>query len=310
LDDTTELTVALGGDDGAGSVSVSSEAGVETSTSWRGPDTTQANFHALLWQVTDDLPTSYLGYDTGLVALRETERTEIGVDLAATTDVRSGVIAGNVTSSGTADRENWMFARFPDGASIQLVEDYDGPDAFSYVAPALPEASIVMAASEGSTAFGEAFGLAYRMGLTPGGDTTTLVVPRPSTLLLPATGSEGIGAETEFRWEGEAKTFILRIEDDDYYQGVSVVTSRKQVELSTFAGGAFELRSGGLHVWTVHTHGDQESVDELATEGGFMDPFSYDYSNPRGTHTGTGEFTVSAARSFWVGEAPAETAED
>jgi pentapeptide MXKDX repeat protein len=297
-DDLTQLTVALGGPDGAGSYGVSSAAGLQTSTTWYGPQTTQSNVHALFWQHIDDLPTQYLGYDTALVALADATTTDIGVDLAEVSDITAGVIAGNVSGANGGDRENSMFLQFPDGAVIPLVDDSSGPDAFSYVAPALPEGSIVMAASEGSTAFSEGYGLAYQTGLTPGGGDVNLSIPSPASLLLPSGGADAVTSDTTFRWEGSASTYVLHIEDSDYYQGIYIVTSRKELTLSTFLDGAFVLRSAGAHTWTVETHGDFESVDELAEKNGFMDPFSHDFSSPRGPREGSGEFTVSSGRGF------------
>jgi hypothetical protein len=298
LSDTRKLAVAIGGADGASRHMVDDVTGVTRTTYWRGEATTQAGVHGLLWDTTDDLPTSYLGYDSGLTLLVEGGDNEIAVDLSATTDIAAGTVQGSVTSNGGSYRSNGLYLRFADGAFIDLVtDDYTAPDDFSYVAPTLPDASLLLSASTGIT-LDDQYAIAYRHGLTAGGDLVKLNIPDPRTALQPANGEVDVDENTTFGWSGDDGPVVIRIEASQYTEGFAIVTARKQTSLSSFVAGAATLISGDPYYWTVQTHGLAKSVDELADEDGFLDPFSLDLLNPLGPRQGEGAFTITQARGF------------
>src|SRR5690606_29222642 len=181
------LGTALGGDYGAWYREGTTE--VSTSTSWYGPGTVTMSAHGLAWEETSGLPTSYVAYDTlsAPVAVTDsTGTTEFELDLADSV-VASGTISGSVTSPTTDDRENRVYVRFASNAVIPVVEHY-GPSLmsdFTYTVPSLPNASITVAASEG-TAFLSAAAVVHRDNLSPGQSEISLTIPSPCVLNAPA----------------------------------------------------------------------------------------------------------------------------
>ena len=67
---------------------------------------------------------------------------------------------------------------------------------------------------------------------------------------------------------GDAQTFVYHAESDDYFEGIYIVTSNKQVTIPEFPNG-WELRRDMSYYWTVETHGDYASVDQMT--GGIGD---------------------------------------
>lgn len=295
-----ELRVAFGSPDGATTHSIG-QNGLEAYPYWRGLQAnTSAYFHALLWQAVDDLPTNYWGYDSGLHALSESDESELDVDPYENSDLMTGTLEGSVTPKTGADRTNSMFVQFPDGARIQLVNDYEGPDEFSYIAPLLPEAAMVAVAAEGWS--GDAMAFAYRGGITPGNDPIKLEIPSAPTLLTPTNGTTLVPAETNLRWQGEDTPVVIHIESTSTYDGFYIVTSSKEAAFGEFAAGAKTTVPGVTYTWEVQQHGRFESIDDLAGEEGFLNPFSLDYESPLGPRDGDGYFAVSARNGFVVAE--------
>ncbi len=300
-----KIAVAVGGDDGASTYDAVSANGTTEFPDWYGPATASQTGHGLLWQTNaQKLPTSYIAYDSALLQLGETGTTTLTLDLTAST-IATGNIQGTVTPAGFGTRHNLMFLRFPSNATLQLVDESGAANDFSYLAPSIPNSSLMVAATEGF-AF-EGYAVAYADGLAPGAKPS-LKIPTPVTLATPASGTTGVDERTRFSFGGEAPgPYVVNFSSQDpddanapasRYQAIYVVTAKKQFTLPTFLGGGFKLYPDRRYIWMVATHGEYDSMDELASADGFLDPFSWDEETARGPARAGGEFTNSDLLEF------------
>lgn len=303
VDTNQTIAVALGGADGNTNFSSVGTNGLDTSATWEGGDTSQQSAHAVYYQydATSELPTSYLAYNTSLVALAETGKANISLSLPKGT-LDAGNLQGTATSGGGTDRENRAFLRFTSGAALRLIDDNPGPNTFSYLLPNIPNSTITIAASEGSDDVYGPYALVHADGLT----TTSkpaLKIPTPCTLTSPASETTGVNATTKFSFTNPTSNtgpFVVRftnVDDNGPYQTLWVVTAQKQLTIPVVTGGGFKLRAGQMHSWNVTTHGKFASVDAMAGPKGFLDPFGAE-SEPVGPVTTGGELTISSSRSF------------
>ncbi|HEX6272101.1 MAG TPA: carboxypeptidase-like regulatory domain-containing protein, partial [Polyangiaceae bacterium] len=299
LDATRVLSVGLGGPNGASRFEDVGESGRTTSVTWYGPPTTQANLHALVWAFDDnELPTAYHSYETTTASFDSTSSADTTVALnLADEDILSGTIGGTVTSpSSSSDRTNYAFVRFADHASIRLLIDYAGPDAFSYLFPQVPDSDYTIAASYGNSTFG-AYGIAHRDVFLLGQTGHVITIPAAATQVVPVSGISNVNANTQFSWSGVTGPCVFHAEDLDFYEGIFVVTTRRNITFPTF--GNFVPRAGASYNWRVETHGSATSVDELAGSFGYLDSFSRmdDYEEgPRMVYDGS--YTISTGRRF------------
>jgi hypothetical protein len=300
--DNQVLTVAVASEYGDSEhPEISSAAGVHTSSTWNGPDDVGGRAHALLYSVDDnDLPTAYFSYTSEPVTLTTSGEANIYLDLSEG-PVDSATISGTVTSPSSTDRENRVYVRFANHASLPLVWDYsDGVDSFSYIVPSIGDAQISVSAAEGTAAFGQA-AVVHRDGLSAGQANIELEIPEPPSLVAPAD-EDVIDAESIFSWTGDQDTYLFHAEAyEGAYAGLYIVTARKQITLPTFSNG-FGLAANLVHWWRVETHGSAQSVDELAGPDGFADSYGESKGEgPNGPRSGTsGSFTITSSRYFTV----------
>ncbi len=291
-------TIAFGGNDGAGFDADLGEAGVGSGTTyWYGSASTTATVHALLWyRDVLELPT-YLAYDSQNVALSTTNAARPVMDLGGN-PLDSGTLVGSVVPGSLGNRGNAVYLRFPSGAAIPVVEDAAGLDDFTYVVPALGGASLSVAASEGDSLYGP-FALAHADGLTSTA-TPALTIPEPAAPHLPAASATNVSVGTEFAFVGASGVggHLVHIMDGGSSQGLYVVTDETSFTFPEVAG--FALRAGGTHSWTIETHGDFATVDEMTGSNGFLDAYSFErtVTVPQGRRTGAGTHTISAERDF------------
>ncbi len=303
LDATRTLTVSLGSPDGAAEFTEVAAGGVQTTTGWRGPATTQASAHGLLWKfdATSELPSSYIGYDSVSAALSDTSATTtINLNLKATATISSGNVGGTITPNSATDRANGVFLRFTSGATIKLASDTKGPNKFSYLVPTIANASVTLAAVEGDAFFGQ-YAVVHKDGLAAGNSAISAAVPAVSKPLTPATGASNVDANTQFSFvagAGSAGAFVVSMTATDFYDGLYVVTTKKQFKVPMIAGGAYSLVSTHDYIWRVETHGNLATVDAMSGPTGFMDEFSADDESPIGPRTGDGSFTISQSNLF------------
>lgn len=293
------IWVSLGGPGGNNVYDDIDASGLNPSAYWYGPSTTQQTAHGLLWQHdANDLPTSYLGYDSSLVNLVETGTAKISLNLSQKT-IDSGNIQGTVVATGTP-RNNQVFLGFDTNARIELVND-NGPDTFTYLVPSIAGSSVTVAASTGSRY--EGWAVAHADGLSAAAKPT-LKVPALVSLLTPAGSATGITTASKFAFQSSADNsgpFIVQFysqPEDKAYQTIYVVTAQKQITIPTIIGGGFSLYHDAGYIWSVATHGQFASVDAMLSKAGFLDEFSRDESTPDGPRASTGFFTDSVPRGF------------
>ncbi len=271
---------------------------------WRGPSQTLANVHGLWWSndETTELPTTYLGYAEDSVALSDSQESELTLDFG-TDGVDVGNVAGNVAFESEVSRSNAVYVQFQDGASIQIVEDNypTSTSEFLYLAPSLPNASLIVAAAEGEGS-GASYAMTHKRGIAAGTLDVELDLPFPPKQSKPAVAETEVTWDTEFSWslpEPDNKVVVIHVEDSDYFQGLYIVTDRPTTHLPTF--DSFELRKGGTHFWEVETHMACASMDECAGEEGFLDPL-VSASSGIAKWDRDGSYATSGTRSFTVAE--------
>jgi hypothetical protein len=265
---------------------------------WTGPVDIDGNVHALCIQASDGFdgspPIAYEAHQAAPLHVEDGEVARVSLDLAPS-DLPSDVIAGSITGGEESERENYVALRFDDGTALPLLDDASSAEAFTYLVPALPDTSLVVAAADGSAAF-PPYALAWRDGLAPGDADVALAIPNTVKLSAPQSGAR-VDAETSFSWSTagqSARTFLWHLESSGaFFEGMLVITQRTQIGLPEFPDG-FTLLPGTPFVWSVETHGDAPDVDALAGPDGFLDPFSVGESFPVGPRRGGGYYTESA----------------
>ncbi len=296
---TTEQTdVAFGSVDGS---STNDDVGEESTFSfgWTGPATTSGTAHALRWDVTSGgLPTGYQAYKSQPISLNgDSGTTELPIALPDNT-VQSGAIAGTVTGTSTANRQNFVFVRFSSNAQIELVQDTAATSTFSYTVPTLTNSLITVAAASGYTYASNApFSLAHK-DVASGTTGIALALPDPAVPVAPVAGLNGVTTATQFQWTSTAKVFLFSAYSSATGTGIYIVTNKKQIKIPDL-NGSFPLRSATAHVWRVETHGNLQSLDEATGPQGFQDSFAFYGDKPDGSsHRGDGTLAISAPRGF------------
>jgi hypothetical protein len=256
---------------------------------WTGPTSIDGNVHALLIP-----PTAYEAQQAATLRVDDGELAAQSFDLEPG-ELPSDVIAGSISGGEVGARSNYVALRFDDGTALPLVDDTNSAETFAYLVPVLPEASLVVAAADGSSGF-PPYTLGWQDGLAPDAADIALAIPNAVDLSGPLSGAS-VDAETRFAWStaGQtARTFVWHLESTGpFFEGMLVITQRTQIALPEFPDG-FSLLPGTPFVWSVETHGDAPDVDALAGPDGFLDPFSVGESFPVGPGRGGGYYTESA----------------
>ncbi|HKY37810.1 MAG TPA: hypothetical protein VJN18_17830 [Polyangiaceae bacterium] len=297
--------MSIGGPGGAAEYTAY-EGGLDTSFYWRGASAIQATAHALYWQTdaATDLPTSYLGFDSTLVAFDDSTPDKSNFSFMLSGDpLTSGNLQGTVTPSSDVDRENYAFLRFATGDRIQLLKDYpNGPNTFSYLVPTVTGGSITMAAVEGYAYTGD-YAVAHQSGLAASG-TVNLTIPNPGSLVAPNDSVTNVNLTTQFSYlggTGSAGTHLVAIHADERvsccFDILWIATTKTQLTLPEVVGANF-LKSSELYYWRIETHGKYATVDAMTGPAGFLDSFSADEASPQGPRTGSGQYSVTSSRRF------------
>jgi hypothetical protein len=300
-----KIAVAVGGVDSANTYDPVSVGGTTEFPDWYGPLTASQTGHGLLWQTNaQKLPTSYIAYHSESLQLDETMTTTLTLNLTPST-IATENIQGTVTPAGFGTRHNLVFLRFTSNATLQLVSHSGGPNALSYLAPSIPNSTLMLAATEGA-AF-DRYAVAWADGLAPDANAE-LTIPTPMTPATPSSGAINVDDSTRFSFGGDTPgpyvvNFYSQDPDDpnappSRYQTIYVVTAQNSFTLPSFLDGGFTLYPNRRYIWTVATHGAYASMDELVSEDGFLDPFSWDEETAQGPAREKGEFTDSDYLEF------------
>jgi hypothetical protein len=303
LGENDQIAVAFGTPDGSTVNSGVSDApgGYYATPDWVGATSTSGTVHALLWSNNNatTLPSAYTAYQSRLIALDDTVEGAETFDLTPVTQ-EVGTVSGSATPASTDARKNMVFVRFSSSASIQVVDQTDAPNTFSYLVPKLANASITVAAREGPS--DGPTGLVHADGLSPGGNAVVLDIPAPAEPLSPVGGSaNSVTKDTTFTFKGSPDSkgaFVVWMENTSFQQTLYIVTSKTSFKIPVVAGGIFELDPAQTFRWRVETHGSFATVDEMTGASGFMDAFSFNWSAPMGPKQESGSFTMSGAYGF------------
>lgn len=277
---------------------------------WRGPSTTQATAHALIWtQDKNSLPTAYNAYDTKFVTLNgaTTNHSVVTLDMSVKT-IQAFNVTGTVAGAGGGMRSNSVFLQFTSNAVITLVQDSAATASFTYLAPSLANSTLVASASEGSgydgSAFSGSYAVAHQDGLVSGAAAATLTIPKVATQLAvaPAASRTKVDSTTQFSFQpgaGSAGLFVVAIRQPDnnalHTDALFIVTTKTTLTLPKVVNDTFALDPGKPYVWRVETHGPFANMDAGATATGFLDSFSGDFYGlvPSGPRRASGSFAIS-----------------
>jgi hypothetical protein len=303
FDDTHHTRVAVGTPDGWTTFGVSSASDTSSAT-WYGATTSSGTAHVLAWQSdANDLPVAYDHYLSQPIALSSESgsKTMLPVQYPSGT-ITSNSVSGKVTAPSSITPTKAMYLRFNSTAVVTLLQDDAAGSNFSYLAPALPNSTITMAAYYGeSFPYGTSYAVVHK-DVAPGQTNVDLTLPTPATLTAPLDGAANVNNSTTFRWVSDAKVFVLHVSNTDTSAGAPfsdmyVVTAKKQLTLPAVSGGSW-LTPGQLHSWCVQVHGNWASVDAAANSKGFQDPFGPWQEDPDGNARGDGMLSQSATSSF------------
>ena len=301
-----KLAFAVGSADGESSWDVPLPNGyAQTSAGWQGPETTAVTGHGLLYERgSNSLPTAYYSYEEVTGALSETVKATFLVDLPDDNDppLNPQTVSGTVTSPTSSERTNYVFLRFQSNAQIELVEHYGTSltDSFLYTVPSIGTSSLDIAAVEGDPSFGPA-ALAHKDRIAAGASNIDLTIPTPPQQVAPSDGLTNVNGSTIFTWSSQAHAFVWNaenIEPSSPYGGIYIVTGEKRVSIPEFGNLGFTLLPGDLYNWRVQVHGDPATIDDLADDDGFADPWAPWCDSPSNPKRGDGTFAISAGRTF------------
>lgn len=300
-----QAEAALGGVDGHRAFRVSSAE--ESLVAWRGTQSVTASMHALSWTAPEGarIPVTYLAHATQEVVLSEQELSLIPIDLTSTSVLDVANVTGSVNAARDKDRVHLMFARFDQGPSLLLVSEARAAaadSAFRYAAPKLEGMTLTLAVREDSKVAQGEYTVGYVSQVVPGDDAGVIDVRASAQLLLPADDATDVTLETTYSWETDAGTSVIVFDDLQVFQAVYVVTSNKHARLPDLTSLGLYYSNSGAYTWAVESHGVAQSVDELAGERGFLDPFSGDHSYPMGINHGQGRFSRSVTRALTTGK--------
>jgi hypothetical protein len=276
--------------------------------SWSGPAATAGTAHGLLVLLSssdpDDPPDTgapplvYEAYQTTPLALSDEVTSSLGLDMSADT-IPQVNLTGSVNLGQFSSQTHLISTRFADGTVLPLLTAESNQGPFSYLVPALPSASLVVAAS----ASAPGYVVAHADGVPAAADqNVALELPRPVAPTAPANGTQ-VGPGTVFAWStlGQtAQVFVWHFESEGFFEGIYVITSRSEIEYPTVPGFTMDLPSDDefAFYWSVETHGDYPSVDAAAGPDGLYDSFALEKNIGTGPSRGSrGYYTNSDIRT-------------
>jgi hypothetical protein len=304
--DNRQLLFAFSSPDGAYSATGINVVDPSLFPAWNGPASTAGNAHGLLVQRsstdTGAPPLGYEAYQTTPLALTDEGDSIVGLDMSADT-IPTITLTGSVDSGPFGSATHLISTRFADGTALPLLSADSTQEAFSYLLPVLPNASLTVAASAGVPGYTVAHADAVPATAQ---QNVALVLPRPVSPNAPANGS-AVGPGTPFSWSTvgqSAQVFVWHIESEAFFEGIYVITSRSEITFPQVPGYSMNLPEAGddwAFYWSVETHGDHPNVDAATGPGGLYDSFALELNVGTGpSRGGGGYYTNSDARSVAV----------
>jgi hypothetical protein len=296
--------LALGSEGGSLAEDQGTDASRDIWSYWVGPNTISMGVHGLLFRrAADGVPIGYDAYDTVTESVTDEDVRDVMFDFQATA-LSTGTVSGTVTSPETSQRTNRLFMRFASGAAMPIAAIDEGSDAYSYLLPTLPDASVTIAASYGPVE--GPYAIVYRDGAQPGDTGMDLEIPVvPATIVSPNNDATNVTDSTQFlftKQDSGVGAFLVVIHGRYSAEGTGlyIVTSKSQFTLSEFpvVAGAYSLASDSEYGYWVESHGRPASVDAMAGPEGGLDSFGLTYTAPAGPSRGEGSYTSSNTRGL------------
>jgi hypothetical protein len=248
---------------------------------WTGPDTFTGTAHAIsfFFDPETGLPRAYSSYAEQQVTVdgKSSKVNTFTFDLTdSSPPIETTTIEGNVTGADARlDNELWL--TFPSGAALLLAERVSSETDFSYLAPIIPDSSITLRASLGTTRTAD-FRLAHvsrTIALGTASDPVVLELPSAPTLLSPAEGAN-VDTDTVFTWSDTDTVSVMTLTQDTEDTGpltMHVVTTNSSVRAADTVIADW-LVPGAFVGWMVETHGQLADVDAATGPKGLLDAFT------------------------------------
>lgn len=255
---------------------------------------TTGTAHAFLVSTERGVPTEYLAHATAGNVLMTADMTgQMTLDLGGEKP-EVGMITGTVTGPALGQRRNEVYLRFNgDDTALQLVNQWEAVDSFTYPVPSLPDSKLTVVAKSGSTPGG--FGAAYAE-VEPGGPALALELPALPLLAAPEEGKANVDGSSTFQWNSDARVFVLAARAVDFFDSIYVVTESKQARLPIGAELGYTPRANAAFEWSVEVHDAYTSVDEATGPAGHLSAYGTDVL--RGPRRGAGKYAQSVPRLF------------
>jgi hypothetical protein len=305
-DENQRLIFAFSSPDGYYAASGINAEQVDLQPSWSGPPATTGTAHGLLVLRSSTAsgapPVAYQAYQATPLAVSDGVDSSFALDMAADT-IPQVSLTGSVDAGSFGSQTHWIATRFADGTVLPLLTADSNQAPFSYQVPALPSASLIVAASAGPPGYA----LAHADGIPAAGDqNVALALPRPVAPNAPGNGSQA-GPGTVFAWSTVGQTaqvFVWHLESDDFFEGIFVITARSEIQYPQIPGFSLTIPNDGQlePSWSVETHGDYPDVDAAAGPDGFYDSFALEKNIGTGASRGSrGYYTNSDIRFVTLG---------
>jgi len=294
--------VGFGSENGSDSDTADS-AGFYRRPDWWGPSVNEWTLHSIFLERTGELPSKYVAYETQTATTNASGTTmEQAFEMDLTQQVfDTGNVTGAIVEDTGVGRTNSVFVRFTSGGNVPLVDRVaTSASSYQYLVPTLANGSITIAAAE--THDDDSYTIAHRDGRNVGDTGVDIVIPSPVTGLAPLDETMGVDSDTAFSFaagDPDNSGYVVHIESEEYQQGVYIVTANRQFTLGDVPVVTNNLIvPNGWHNWTVQTHGQFDSVDEMTGPNGYLDAFATSYYRPQGPQRESGAFTVSYQADF------------
>jgi hypothetical protein len=242
---------------------------------WFGPMATAGAVHAIqIRESGPNIPAEYKGYGKRDLTLSNGGSFS-NQDITLGT-VSAAPLSGSVSSpSGYAVSGKELDAVIGSIPALSLAYDGSAATTFSYLAPNIPNSSLIFAAAARKT--GVATGVVIRAGLAPGATGVNVAVPAGPEATLPIDGATGINTASTFSWTPfvggvHLVLFSPVAPGKPHYL---VVTTGTATSVPDFASAGLGLPSATAYTWQVQAIGPLGDIDVATGPSGLVAALNY-----------------------------------
>lgn len=238
---------------------------------WFGADVDGA-LHALQWQYDGSgLPVTFIGHGYRPLTLRAAIIGYLAQDMALL-PVGEASVSGTVAVPVGYDLlSRTASVVYPEGGWVTTVAETNPGSPFSYVTPAIPDATIAIAA--GAQAPTNELAIAMKVGLATDASDVEIFVPYAPSLDAPADSATDVGYATPFTWSTASSTVaVVLFNGPAGTLSHAVVTDDTTVTIPDLRDLGLDLVPAGTYHWQVLTMPEYATVDAAAGdhEDGFL----------------------------------------